>query len=329
MKKEIDETGFDTGSESVKPSDLSSSNNKSPSSWVGKAVLAVIMVAGCLVVGFYFLNKPIDTPISLDDEFRGNPLQPVGQTLNLAQVDTGADNDDQIPNQPSLEMEGGKININGINNLIAEALLGNYPTNADLDERIEQVKGADVSKAELDVFLIAVTENTKKIAKLLEQAKKNQDISVATKELKKINSELKKQGVRSNKLAKEVGDMQSQVLSLVKKVDKVSKNSGWYHNRISKLEGKDVPFKRKKVTKAKKQPMQVPRPLTVRRLELNKTSEWRVKGAAEKVAFITSKNHSRPIRVTLGYDIPGCGLVTGISAADQRVYTTSCAPIEN
>lgn len=327
MSNEIDNEGFENLQPKETVGAVSSGNEaKSGKSITKWFVLAVIIIGVAGVAGYKYLNQPVNSAFSLDDEVDERPTgyqQPVGQISNAAENNTIGNDIRSIPEKPEFEMENndGEIKIGGINNLIAQALLGNYPTFSDLDEKIKQVKGADVSKAELDVFLIAVTENTKKIAKLLEQGKRNHNISLAANELNKLNVELKKQGLRGAELVQVVDDLKDQMLVMAKKVEKISKNTGWYHNRITKLEGKKVPSKKRTVVKAKQ-------PLEVRRLELNSKTKWRVKGAAEKVAFITSKEHSRPIRVTVGYDIPGCGLVTEISAADQRVNTTSCI-IEN
>ncbi|MFA0809414.1 hypothetical protein [Microbulbifer epialgicus] len=202
-----------------------------------------------------------------------------------------------------LSVENGTegVKINDHHDLIATLLLQNYPTREELREDLRRIRGAEVSKEELDVFLLAVKNNSDDISKLKASKNKsaNTDISKALVDLK----------ITLQDLRKDLNEQKQVVISMTKRLDKLEKNSGWYHNRISKLEGDPVSTKES---------------IKVHRLEVQTESMWSVNAASENVAFIRNINTGKPLRVTRGFNIPGCGSVTDIRPETRKVITTSC-----
>lgn len=62
-----------------------------------------------------------------------------------------------------------------------------------------------------------------------------------------------------------------------------------------------------------------------RRVELDKPSDiWRVKAASKDIAFLKNNLTGRSIKVTRGFDIPGCGGVVTINPVEQTVSAGKC-----
>lgn len=200
---------------------------------------------------------------------------------------------------------------------LQDLLLKAYPTKEEMRKAISEIRGADVSPEELNVFLLAVKNNADAIRDL--QRKSNTQQSTDAGELRALRSALADLNNTNKQIVDAVNTLQKNMEELRADVDKLKKNDGWYHNRITKLEGGKVVGNTK--------PKQVQK-TEVKKLTLNKQSDWMVNGASENVAFITNKKTKERLRVSIGYDIQGCGVVTEISSIRQQVKTTSCI-IEN
>ena len=62
-----------------------------------------------------------------------------------------------------------------------------------------------------------------------------------------------------------------------------------------------------------------------RRVKLDKDSSgWEVKAASNNIAFLKNSRTGRSLRVTRGFDLPGCGSVTAIEPAKQKVTAGGC-----
>ena len=61
-----------------------------------------------------------------------------------------------------------------------------------------------------------------------------------------------------------------------------------------------------------------------RRVELEMAESWYVKAASEDVAFIKNRMSGKSLRVSRGFDVPGCGSVVSIDPKKQVVATLTC-----
>jgi len=200
------------------------------------------------------------------------------------------------------------VKINGVHDQIASALLSGYPTRQELNDELRRVRGAEVSAEELDVFLLAVKNNSDAI-KGLRQRPAGSDNSSEIKQLLQEVVEIKQLLAKNDRT----------LAMHTEQLKKLEDNSGWYHNRISELEGKSSVAVQALKSKTKSKPVNN----STTRLELNVTNNWKVKGASATVAFIIN-DKSETVRVSRGFDIPGCGAVTNIDPVKHQVTATNC-----
>ena len=193
---------------------------------------------------------------------------------------------------------------------LATLLLENYPTKSEVESKLEQIRGADVSQEELDVFLLAVKNNSDSIKRL-------ENVSPAA--ISRMNQSLSDVKSTLAVMKKDVSELKESISEHGSKLDKLEKNSGWYHNRISSLEGNPVVS-----NKPNRSVKNESKPISSRRLEMTTESSWLVNGASANLAFISNIESGKKLRVTRGFDIPGCGQVTDIDPSNQKVTTTSC-----
>ena len=191
--------------------------------------------------------------------------------------------------------------------MTAAMLLTNYPTREELHNELSRVRGADVSKEELSIFLLSVERNARDLAQL----KSRRSSRVAFSEIQKAISGI--QFLVENIINSSEEDRR-QITRIQDDLNKLQKNSGWYHNRISKLERNPVKVVASKSSSASK----------ARRVEMKVEPAWTVNGASENLAFIQNIFSGKRLRVTRGFDIPGCGQVIAINPQAQKVSTTSC-----
>ncbi|WP_045861751.1 hypothetical protein [Teredinibacter purpureus] len=193
---------------------------------------------------------------------------------------------------------------------LATLLLENYPTKSEVESKLDQIRGADVSQEELDVFLLAVKNNSDSIKRL-------ENVSPAA--INRMNQALSDVKSTLAVMKKDVSELNESISEHGSKLDKLEKNSGWYHNRISSLEGNPVVS-----NKPDRSVKNESKPISSRRLEMTTESSWLVNGASANLAFISNIESGKKLRVTRGFDIPGCGQVTDIDPSNQKVTTTSC-----
>ena len=327
----IDETGFEPTFD--KEQESVSSSNKNTSSEFGEqsnshgvysqgvnmfktkrkpiiigGVLASIIGAGCI---FYIFNSESSEASQVSD-FK-LPMETVAEVTSDVMEDKKPE---PLINNLTVEQGSKGVSINGHHDLIASMLLSNYPTREELRQEMSRVRGADVSKAELDAFLLGVKNNAQDIRELKSKPTNN-NIAGAdySAEIRKailgINNTLEQLKVESEEQNKRIG-------SIAADLEKLNKNSGWYHNRIAKLEGNSST----KLPANKQSNEQVVQ--KTKRLEMKAESMWSVNGASENLAFIQNIQSGKRLRVTRGFDIPGCGQVTDINPSDQKVTTITC-----
>lgn len=322
---EIDESGFDLDSNdgpekkvtalkrkiSAKPSDETSSPERRTSKGVEmfnfkkKPIIAGLVLAGIVGAGglywVFSTTKTNDTDFQMTME----PIAPSDKAV-VSEAPKPASGIGSL----SVEQGPDGVSINGHHDLIASMLLQNYPTREELRQEISRVRGADVSKEELDAFLLGVKNNADDIRQIKAQPGSSVDAAEIRNAIRDIRSMVEQIRNDSEEQKIRIGLMQEDL-------DKLKKNSGWYHNRISKLEGN--PVKVAQSTKAKSNSTS-----DARRVEMKAQSAWSVNGASENLAFIQNIHSGKRLRVTRGFDVPGCGQVTDISPADQKVTTTTC-----
>ena len=317
---EIDESGFDI--ESNRPdkkvtalnqknsattiNDSSSSHGRTSrgagmlSAKMGGMVLAGIIGTGAL----YWAFTP---PTGSDHE---TPIAQETVAANEKMVEVAPEKPASVIGNFSVGQGPDGVSINGHHDLIATMLLQNYPTREELRQEIVRVRGADVSKEELNAFLLGVKNNADDIRQIKSQPGTSVDTAEIRSAIRDIRSMVEQIRNDSEEQNIRIGMMQDDL-------EKLKKNAGWYHNRISKLEGN--PAKTTQIAKTKANPTS-----EARRVEMKAQSAWSVNGASEDLAFIQNVHSGKRLRVTRGFDIPGCGQVTDISPADQKVTTTTC-----
>lgn len=181
-------------------------------------------------------------------------------------------------------------------------LLSNYPTKAELEGKISELKGADVSDAELDVFLLTVSRNAEDI-KALFANENSEDLKSMVQDLL---SQLEQEKAKTALLENSISDHK-------KTLSDFKKNQGWFINRLNKLEGKTQAVSSKP-----------PRSTKTRSLSVVTVRDHAIKGIADKVVYLKINNRGKPVRATVGFDIPGCGPITSIEAIKRHVITSSC-----
>lgn len=181
-------------------------------------------------------------------------------------------------------------------------LLSNYPTKAELNGKISELKGADVSDAELDVFLLTVSRNAEDI-KALFANENSEDLKSMVQDLL---SQLEQEKAKTALLENSISDYK-------KTLSDFKKNQGWFINRLNKLEGKTLAVSSK-----------TPRSTKTRSLSVVTVRDHAIKGIADKVVYLKINNRGKPVRATVGFDIPGCGPITSIDAIKRHVITSSC-----
>lgn len=257
---------------------------------IGGSAVALVVLLG----GIYFFGN-------------SDGVVPKNQSNSVSSGNPFTSN--QPLSDPKIEIDQEGVTINGERDQLASLLLQNYPTRSELQTELERIRGAEVSQEELDVFLLAVKHNSEAIARL--DSKPQVDLSRLTTGIDDMKASLQS-------LKGEVSGIRETLQSNSEKIDKLEKNSGWYHNRISALEGDPVKVKTK--PRSDKSATQS----TSRRLQMTTESSWVVNGASSNLAFISNTNTNKKLRVTIGFDIPGCGQVTHIDPSEQKVVATSC-----
>lgn len=176
--------------------------------------------------------------------------------------------------------------------------------------------------AEINSLTNSVTALNASISTM--QARMNQlesdliDIAVAKPDvdLKPFENGLKQ-------LSGDVGD-------LAQLVERNTKNSGWFANRLSELEkwqtSTIVPVKALSdgiATDQAQQAQVAPRPVPV---EIQERNAWELRAASSQgsVAWLMNSFTGEKLRVTKGVDVPRCGPVTAIIVAEQVVKTDTC-----
>jgi len=307
----IDESGFDSdlqnnadsfAGQSVKSESLTN-NFHVESQDAKKTRFKKLFIGGitlaCLAAGgyFYLLN---DGSASHDKTFA---VEPDPATNEGSEPKPVGNNDGQVTSL-TVGADATGVKINGHHDLLASMLLQGYPTREEMIKEVSRIQGANVSQEELDVFLLSVKNNADEIQRM--------------KESNGSTHELAKQIAEANKILK---DLKLELSLVNERVQKLEKNHGWYQNRISKLESGIAP-QSKQTLKPVIQQQAVAEP--VRRVELQSQSSWQVNGASENLAFIKNVNSGGTLRVTRGFEIPGCGQVTDINPSQQKVTTTTC-----
>lgn len=182
-------------------------------------------------------------------------------------------------------------------------MLANYPTLQELETRLSEIKGADVSAAEMDVFLLAVKRNSEDIRALLN----GNDYNELRSQLKNLQAQLGLERERNKQLEALVGQYEKNIADL-------KKNQGWFINRLDKLEGKGAAASSGSTgTKS-----------SARRLSVETVNNHEIRGIADHVVFIQINGHGKPVRATRGYNVPGCGTITSINPLERKVITTNC-----
>lgn len=333
---EIDESGFDMGSSEQEPQgnkkDKSGasplkkdtpqikskrakpimgygafSNIKKPIA-IGASAIILSVVAGSAYWYMSGVKGDSDMLAALQAEQTGKPSAVAEPVPAKPGAFGGTGNE---PDSISVAQGPDGVKINGHHDLVATLLLQNYPTREELRQELSRVRGADVSKEELDAFLLSVRNNADEIRRLKasQNAGSNSELTSAINDVKTAIQELRD----------DTRAQRASIAEMSKRLETLEKNSGWYHNRLSKLEGNPVPTSKKSRTAES-----VSQGSEVRRVELKSQSAWTVNGASENLAFIQNIHTGKRLRVTRGFDIPGCGQVTDISPANQKVTTTTC-----
>lgn len=199
------------------------------------------------------------------------------------------------------KQEGLPLSEPSIDGSIAQ-LLSNYPTKAELNGKISELKGADVSDAELDVFLLTVSRNAEDIKALFANENSEDLKSMVQDLLSQLEQEKTKTAMLENSIAE-----------YKKTLSDFKKNQGWFINRLNKLEGKTQAVSSK-----------TPRSTKTRSLSVVTVRDHAIKGIADKVVYLKINNRGKPVRATVGFDIPGCGPITSIDAIKRHVITSSC-----
>ena len=112
--------------------------------------------------------------------------------------------------------------------------------------------------------------------------------------------------------------------NVLKQQVEFKKNQGWYSNRLKALEAADKKIFEQLsdielITSALPSIEQVSKRVTV-----DVTSPWVLKGASDKVAVLFNENTKKSMRVTIGMDVPYCGPVLTIEPKTKTVVTQSC-----
>lgn len=306
----IDESGFDDGLQDQKEKTFAGQNLRSESLADGfkseakpvkssgskKYFLSGMAVLIVGIAGYFYFTKSSDV---LHKQTFNAETNSVGVIEEQPQNTKG----EQLgPLTVGADSQG--VKINGHHDLLASMLLQGYPTREEMLKEVSRIQGANVSQEELNVFLLSVKNNADEIRRLKESggstAELAQQIAEANKTLKELKAEVSQVNARTQKL---------------------EKNNAWYENRLKKLESGISPQ-----SKQAPKPAVVQQPVNepVRRVELQTQSTWQVSGASENLAFIKNVNSGTSLRVTRGFEIPGCGQVTDINPSQQKVTTTTC-----
>lgn len=321
---EIDEAGFELGGE--QPDDTNESSSSRPvdqavtqrkthsrnvEQYTGSkrlplliaAISAVVLVVG---LGTWYVSRDDDDAAILAQSIKANGKDKAritgSEPLNAGQEDL-----------QSISVVQGRegVIVNGRHDLLASLLLQNYPTRSELQQELSRLKGAEISQKELDAYLVGMKSNADAIARLKAQVDAG-DNSEFSRNLAGIRKTV-------DQILQESSQQRSMIAKMQDELEKLKKNSGWYHNRLKKLEEAPAPVGQQK------QPAQVASKSTdARRVELKNKSLWVVNGASETIAFLTHTESGQRLRVTRGFDIPGCGQVMDIDPGAQKVNTASC-----
>jgi hypothetical protein len=316
---EIDESGFDLDSNDGKEkkaatpmSEVVAEDVKARTSGETemvnskkKPIIAALVLAGIVGAGGLYWGLPTNKEIDTGFQMVVEPIE----SNDKAVISETSKPDSSIGNL-SVEQDPSGVLVNGHHDLIASMLLQNYPTREEFRQELSRVRGADVSKEELDVFLLSVKNNADDIRQIKAGAGSSVDAAEVRNAIRDIRSMVEQ-------IRNDSEEQKLQIALMQENIDKFKKNSGWYHNRISKLEGNPLKTAQSTNTKANSTS-------DVRRVEMKAQSAWSVNGASENLAFIQNIHSGKRLRVTRGFDVPGCGQVTDISPADQKVTTTTC-----
>ncbi len=102
------------------------------------------------------------------------------------------------------------------------------------------------------------------------------------------------------------------------------KNEGWFANRLKKLEKSDL-TQAEEIADLSSLASTLPSIEQVsKRVTVDVTSPWILKGASDKVAVLFNVNTEKSMRVTIGMDVPYCGPVLTIEPRSNTVVTQSC-----
>ena len=109
----------------------------------------------------------------------------------------------------------------------------------------------------------------------------------------------------------------TQIAKLKQDIERLSDNSGWYHNRIEKLEKQSIATPSKKLSTATvvaqaRTPVKTLVPYTL------------VGIPNERLAFVANRVTKERIRIVVGRDLPKCGKVEVINVKLATVQTKNC-----
>jgi len=325
----IDKTGFDMDDradssinvEPIKtkyndPTNKDESGNGESSATNAKTYIYIIIALGVLLGLSYLIyqNSNSSAQDSVKNDFSSANSKLGKNESNNSELITQTEIN---PTAPSISSNKDGITVNGKYDVLATALLAHYPTKDELRTAIRNLSNGDANSQDAQRILKLVQDNQATIRDLKQQVRALDPQQV----LKNQNKMTEILGL----LEALLGDVKThgiKIKSLEDSIKKLNKNSGWYHNRLSILEGKPIaaPSAKQPVTQDK------PRKYTqVRRVELNNIVAWKINGASKDIAFLVHKNDSsKKLRVTRGFEIPGCGQVIDINPAKYQVTTTSC-----
>jgi len=209
-----------------------------------------------------------------------------------------------------VDSESGVL-VNGVQDKIVTAVLDNYVSKDELMQELGGIEAPQVSKAELDVFLMSVRNN-------------GDNINLIKDEISKFNAkdhsdDLAKLSQQQNEMLKTVSTLIEKIEEQNKRLIKNEKNLGWAHSRITKLNG------RSPITISKNKAQKSRRSSSSRKIVNNVSDIYEVRGASQSTnsAFILNKKTNKPLRVTKGFHIPGCGKVVSIETIEQKVVCDS------
>jgi len=117
--------------------------------------------------------------------------------------------------------------------------------------------------------------------------------------------------------------------------DTLSKNNGWLFNRLDKLEAwrEEVGPQIKNTEQAAPDTFSKSKAFSTGRAAISKKLKpkmpWKFVASNDSVAFIINKNSAQRLRVTVGFEVPKCGVVESIDPVKQIVKTNGCTIVRD